>query len=76
DPGATGRAVARVNVFNYVGFVLGAPLVGLVAEGTSLRWGFAVLVPVALVLVLMAGAYRPGQTSSGSRTPASTRMRT
>ncbi|MEZ5117634.1 MAG: MFS transporter [Candidatus Nanopelagicales bacterium] len=59
DPSASGRAVARVNVFNYVGFVVGAPLVGLVAEGSSLRWGFAVLVPVALVLVLLARAYRP-----------------
>lgn len=28
DPGDTGIAVARVNVGNYIGFVLGAPLVG------------------------------------------------
>jgi MFS family permease len=54
DPDATGIAVARVNVFNYVGFVLGAPLVGVVAETSSLRWGFAVLVPVALAIAALA----------------------
>jgi MFS family permease len=59
DPAATGTAVARVNVFNYVGFVVGAPLIGLVAEASSLRWGFATAVPVALVIVALAGALRP-----------------
>lgn len=58
DPDGTGQAVARVNVFNYAGFVLGAPLVGAVAEATSLRWGFAVLVPVALAIAGLAGAFR------------------
>ena len=29
---ASGVAVARVNVFNYAGFVLGAPLIGGIAE--------------------------------------------
>ena len=59
DPLGSGVAVARVNVFNYVGFVLGAPLVGVVAESSSLRWGFAVLVPVLLLVPLLAGSFRP-----------------
>jgi MFS family permease len=53
-----GIAVARVNVFNYVGFVVGAPLIGLVAEVTSLRWAFAMLAPVLLVVVALAPAFR------------------
>jgi MFS family permease len=53
-----GIAVARVNVFNYVGFVVGAPLIGLVAEVTSLRWAFALLAPVLLVVVALAPAFR------------------
>lgn len=58
DKTSSGLAVARVNVFNYVGFVVGAPLIGGIAEGASLRWAFAVLVPVLLVVPLLAGWFR------------------
>jgi MFS family permease len=58
DPTASGVAVARVNVFNYVGFVVGAPLIGGIAEGVGLRWAFAALVPVLLVVPLLAGWFR------------------
>jgi MFS family permease len=54
----SGIAIARVNVFNYVGFVLGAPLIGLVAEVSSLRWAFALLVPILLIVVALAPAFR------------------
>ncbi|MCX6458845.1 MAG: MFS transporter [Actinobacteria bacterium] len=54
DPGGTGVAVARVNVFNYVGFVLGAPLIGIVAEVSSLRLAFALLVPLLLLAAFLA----------------------
>ena len=43
DPLGSGVAVARVNVFNYVGFVLGAPLIGLVADASSMRGAFATI---------------------------------
>jgi MFS family permease len=58
DKTSSGLAVARVNVFNYLGFIVGAPLIGGIAEGASLRWGFAVLVPVLLVVPLLAGWFR------------------
>ena len=58
DPLGSGIAVARVNVFNYVGFVLGAPLIGIVADLTSQRWAFATLIPVLVVVVLIAPAFR------------------
>lgn len=54
DKAASGVAVARVNVFNYLGFVVGAPLIGGIAETASLRWAFAALVPVLLVVPLLA----------------------
>ena len=54
----SGIAIARVNVFNYVGFVLGAPLIGLVAEVSSLRWAFALLIPILLAVVALAPAFR------------------
>lgn len=59
DPAGTGIAVARVNVGNYVGFVLGAPLVGIIGEVWNLRVGFAVLVAVALCIVACARAFAP-----------------
>jgi MFS family permease len=58
DKLASGVAVARVNVFNYAGFVLGAPLIGGIAETASLRWAFAALVPVLLVVPLLAPYFR------------------
>lgn len=52
DPSGSGVAIARVNLFNYVGFVVGAALIGAVAEGANLRLAFAV--PAVLVLGIAA----------------------
>ncbi|MFE6968111.1 MFS transporter [Isoptericola sp. NPDC057653] len=58
DPEGTGIAVARVNLFNYVGFVVGAGLIGGVAELLSLRLAFAVPALLALGVVVLAPAFR------------------
>lgn len=58
DPEHSGIAVARVNVGNYIGFVLGAPLVGVIAEFSSLRVGFGVLAVVALAIAATAPSFR------------------
>jgi MFS family permease len=59
DKTSSGVAVARVNVFNYAGFVIGAPLMGTISAGTgSLRWAYAALVPVLLVVPLLATWFR------------------
>lgn len=45
-------AIARMNLANYVGAILGGGVIGAVAEGGELRWAF--VVPLALVpLVLL-----------------------
>ncbi|MFF8379599.1 MFS transporter [Streptomyces sp. NPDC015661] len=59
-PGASDAAVARLNVFNYVGFLVGAPLVGALGDAWSYRG--AMLVPMVLVLLTVVYA-----TSFGSR---------
>lgn len=64
DPDATGRAVARVNIFNYVGVLLGAPLVGAIAEATSLRVSFAALAFACLGVLVLARAYLPAAAGS------------
>lgn len=53
-PEVSDAAVARLNVFNYVGFLVGSPLVGAVGDAWSYRG--AMLVPMALVLVTLAYA--------------------
>ena len=58
DKTSSGVAVARVNIFNYVGFVVGAPLLGGIAQGASLRWAYAALIPVLLVVPLLATWFR------------------
>lgn len=48
-PDASDAAVARLNIFNYVGFLVGSPLVGALGDAWSYRG--AMLVPMVLVLV-------------------------
>lgn len=69
DKTSSGLAVARVNVFNYVGFVVGVPLIGGVAQGSSWRWAFAVLVPVLLVVPLLAGWFRVARHEAPDAVP-------
>ncbi|GAA0492861.1 MFS transporter [Streptomyces olivaceiscleroticus] len=53
-PEASDAAVARLNIFNYVGFLVGSPLVGAVGDAWSYRG--AMLIPMALVLVTLVYA--------------------
>ncbi len=50
-PGNSDTAIARLNIFNYVGFLIGSPLVGGVGDAWSYRG--AMLVPMVLVLVTL-----------------------
>ncbi|MFE4514483.1 MFS transporter [Kitasatospora sp. NPDC056783] len=55
-PADSDAAVARLNLFNYVGFLLGSPLVGAIADAGSYRW--ALLAPMLLVLAVLPLADR------------------
>ncbi|MER5862362.1 MFS transporter [Kitasatospora sp. NPDC002040] len=50
-PLASDAAVARLNLFNYVGFLLGSPLVGALAGAGSFR--LALLAPMVLILAIL-----------------------
>jgi hypothetical protein len=56
---ASGRdaAVARVNVLLYIGFVLGAPVVGVLTVIWSLRIGLAAQLVLLLVVVTLASTF-------------------
>ncbi|MGX7677806.1 MFS transporter [Jatrophihabitans sp. DSM 45814] len=51
--------VARVNIFNYVGSIIGGVAVGGIGTATSLRYGFIVPVILALALLFLAPAFDP-----------------
>ncbi|MFF5445797.1 MFS transporter [Streptomyces sp. NPDC012888] len=53
-PGASDTAIARLNIFNYVGFLIGSPLVGALGDAWSYRG--AMLVPMVLVLLTLVHA--------------------
>ncbi|CAM5516205.1 hypothetical protein SALBM135S_00302 [Streptomyces alboniger] len=45
-PGASDAAIARLNIFNYVGFLIGSPLVGGLGDAWNYRG--AMLVPIGV----------------------------
>lgn len=62
---ASDAAIARLNVFNYVGFLVGSPLVGAVGDAWDYR--AAMLVPMGLVLITLryAKSFAPGPGGYG-----------
>ena len=58
-PGTSpGPAIATVSTFGYAGFLAGPPLIGFVAEATSLRGGLVVVVVSCVVVAVLAGGLR------------------
>jgi MFS family permease len=58
DPTGTGVVVARVNLFNYAGVVVGAALIGVLADAANLRFAFAVPGALVLGIIAVAPAFR------------------
>ncbi|MCX5013255.1 MULTISPECIES: MFS transporter [unclassified Streptomyces] len=64
-PGGSDTAIARLNIFNYVGFLIGSPLVGGIGDAWSYRG--AMLVPMVLVLITLfyARSFGPREARYG-----------
>ncbi|WP_328537389.1 MFS transporter [Streptomyces sp. NBC_00344] len=64
-PAASDAAIARLNIFNYVGFLVGSPLVGAIGDAWNYRG--AMLVPMVLVLatLLYARSFGAGDARYG-----------
>jgi MFS family permease len=70
DPTGSGVAVARINVFNYLGFLLGAPLVtGLWGAGLSYRGGMVVPTVMIAAIIGLAFVFDPRRSSAAAGTP-------
>ncbi|WP_417432076.1 MFS transporter [Kiloniella sp.] len=61
-----GVAIASVATFSYGGLLLGPPLIGFIAEISSLRFAFGLFVLLALVVVVGSVAFRQGDVRDKS----------
>ncbi|MEV4221745.1 MFS transporter [Nonomuraea sp. NPDC049725] len=59
DPAGTGNAIALVNLFNYVGFIVGSALVGAIAEAADMRVAFAAPLVLAAAIIVLARGFAP-----------------
>lgn len=59
DPGT---AVAAVATVGYGGWMLAPPVIGFVAQGTSLTFSLALVAVMTAIIAVPAGALRPGRT--------------
>jgi MFS family permease len=65
-----GTGLTLVSWLMRLGFLLSPPIVGLVADATSLRTGLLVLPLAGVVVVLLAGVLAPRRTTASSHHPA------
>lgn len=49
-----GVAIAAVSTVGFLGFLIGPPMIGFIAEATSLRWSFAVIAVLGFGTTLLA----------------------
>jgi len=54
-----GAAIASVSTLGYGGFLVGPPLIGFVAEATSIRLAFVILLALSALIVVLARAVGP-----------------
>ena len=59
---SAGTAIASVATLGYGGILLGPPIIGGLAELTSIRLAFGLLIVLALLMSLLAGAMRPAES--------------
>jgi MFS family permease len=60
SPAHANAVIARLNSFNYLGAILGGVLVGAIASGSTLRFGFVVPLVLAAVIILLAPGFAVG----------------
>ena len=62
EPSAPARGIAAVTTLGYLGFLTGPPLIGLVAQVTSLNAALFLTVAAAMIIALFARAVKPADT--------------
>jgi MFS family permease len=67
---AADAAIARMNIANYVGAILGGGLIGAVAEAGELRLAFVVPLVLVAPILLLARSFRVADTTATARPTA------
>ncbi|WP_437603868.1 MFS transporter [Sorangium sp. So ce590] len=69
---APGRALATLATMSYGGFLVGPPVIGLIADHLTLRGGLVLVVALVLVIVVLAPAVARGSAAGApaARPPA------
>ncbi len=62
EPDAPGRGIAAVTSLGYSGFLAGPPLIGIVAEYTTLQWSLCLTVIAALIIAAFARMVQSADT--------------
>ncbi|MFE1793283.1 MFS transporter, partial [Streptomyces sp. NPDC059525] len=57
-PDRAGSSIAAVSAVGYVGFLAGPPVIGALAEATTLRWAMLVLPALMAAMAVLAGRLR------------------
>ncbi|MCC9312238.1 MFS transporter [Kitasatospora sp. RB6PN24] len=60
-PNDSDAAVARLNLFNYVGFLVGSPLVGAISGAAGFRWALCVPLLLVLAVLPLGGHFAPAR---------------
>lgn len=63
-PDARDVAIARMNIANYLGAILGGGLIGAAATAGHLRWAFVIPLVTVPVVLLVARSFRAADVSS------------
>ncbi|MBW9094545.1 MFS transporter [Microbacterium jejuense] len=70
DPAHSDQVIARVNIFNYAGVIVGAVLVGVLAGGPSLGLGFLIPAVVLLAVLFVLRWFRTTRSARDAATPS------
>ena len=52
---STGLALAGVSTIGFLGFLIGPPVIGFIAQAANLRWSFALIALLGLGTTILAG---------------------
>ena len=63
-PAARDTAIARMNIANYLGAILGGGLIGAAASADHLRWAFAIPLVLVPVVLLAARSFRAADSAA------------
>jgi MFS family permease len=61
---AAGPTIAAVSVVGYLGFLLGPPVIGYIAQAANLRWAFALVAVIGFGITLLAGKVVAGNRAA------------